>query len=379
MKVGLGLCPQNYGDWERYAAGAWDTAPRTSDAHIYDDALALAQLAEQADFDSVWSVEHHFTPYIMVPNPIQLLTYVAGATSRMDVGTMVTVLPWHHPLRLAAEVAVLDILLNGRRLHLGLGRGTAKTEFDGFGVDRSNTRGLFAEALEVLRLALTRERFSFTGEYYSIPEVSVRPRPRSTDLVDHFLMAWGSPESLPIAAHAGLRPLFIPQRTWKEYSQQVREFNAIRASHGWAPVGATAAVWMYCAPSRSEADEQGMQYVTEYADSVRMHYLLDQPEVFASVSGYERYTERATALAKSISGGVDPKQASLSTTTSTQVIGTPEECLAQLRAISEALGIDHLILVLQFGTMPRAHAQRSLRLVAEQVAPTLRQLQLAPL
>ena len=111
MKVGLGLCPQNYWDWERYAAGAWDAPPRVPDAHIYDDAIALARLAEASGLDSVWSVEHHFTPYIMVPNPIQLLTYVAGATSRMDVGTMVTVLPWHHPLRLAAEVAVLDILL----------------------------------------------------------------------------------------------------------------------------------------------------------------------------------------------------------------------------------------------------------------------------
>jgi alkanesulfonate monooxygenase SsuD/methylene tetrahydromethanopterin reductase-like flavin-dependent oxidoreductase (luciferase family) len=379
MKVGLGLCPQNYLDWERYTAAAWDTPPTIPDAHIYDEAIALAQLAELADFDSVWSVEHHFTPYIMVPNPIQLLTFIAGATSRMDVGTMVTVLPWHHPLRLAGEVAVLDILLNGRRLHLGLGRGTAKTEFDAFGVDRSSTRALFAEALEVLRLALTRERFSFSGEFYSIPDVSIRPRPRSTDLADHLLMAWGSPESLPIAANAGLRPLFIPQRTWQEYGQQVREFNAIRASHGWAPVGATAAVWMYCAPSRTEAAEQGEQYVTEYADSVRLHYRMDQPEVFQSVSGYERYTERATALAAAIESGVDPKRASLSTTTSTHVIGTSQQCLDQLRGISEALGIEHLILVLQFGTMPREHAQRSLRLVAEHVAPTLKQLQLGPL
>ena len=378
MKVGLGLCPQNYWDWERYAAGAWEAPPRVADAHIYDDAIALTQLAEASGLDSVWSVEHHFTPYIMVPNPIQLLTYVAGATSRMDVGTMVTVLPWHHPLRLAAEVAVLDILLNGRTLHLGLGRGTAKTEFDAFGVDRSNTRGLFAEALEVLRLALTRERFSFPGEYYSIPEVSTRPRPRSSTLTDNFLMAWGSPESLPIAANAGLKPLFIPQRTWHDYAEQVREFNAIRASHGWAPVGATSAVWMYCAPSRGEAEEQGGQYITEYADSVRQHYLLDQPEVFQSVRGYERYAERATALSTAIKSGADPKQASLMTTTSTHVIGTPAECLEQLQAIGEALGVEHLIAVMQFGTMPREHAERSLRLFAEKVAPELRQMQPAP-
>jgi alkanesulfonate monooxygenase SsuD/methylene tetrahydromethanopterin reductase-like flavin-dependent oxidoreductase (luciferase family) len=379
MKVGLGLCPQNYWDWERYAAGAWEIPPLVADAHVYDDAVALTRLAEASGLDSVWSVEHHFTPYIMVPNPIQLLTYVAGATSRLDVGTMVTVLPWHHPLRLAAEVAVLDILLNGRTLHLGLGRGTAKTEFDAFGVDRGSTRGLFAEALDVLRLALTRERFAYSGEYYSFPEISTRPRPRSSNLTDNFLMAWGSPESLPIAANAGLKPLFIPQRSWQDYAQQVREFNAIRAGHGWAPVGATTAVWMYCAPSRSEADEQGERYISEYTDSVRQHYQLDQPEVYRAVRGYERYSERATALSEAIQGGMSPKQASLMTTTSTHVIGTPADCLDQLHAIGTALGVEHLIAVHQYGTMPRELAQRSLRLFAEQVAPPLQQLDLPPL
>ena len=136
---------------------------------------------------------------------------------------------------------------------------------------------------------------------------------------------------------------------------------------------------MYCAPSRAEAEEQGQQYITEYADSVRLHYLLDQPEVFQSVRGYERYTERATALSTAIKSGVDPKQASLLTTTSTHVIGTPADCLDQLAAISESLGIEHLIAVLQFGTMPRERAQRSLQLFAERVAPSLKAMELAPL
>ena len=378
MKVGLGLVPQNYPDWDRYAAGAWDSAYQVSDAAIYADALALTRQAEAEGLDSIWTVEHHFTPYIMVPNPIQLMTYVAGATSRMDVGTMVTVLPWHHPLRLAAEVAVLDILLEGRKLHLGLGRGTAKTEFDGFGIDRDTTRELFAETLEVLKLALTRERFAFEGEHYSFPEVTTRPRPKSADLVENFLMAWGSAESLPIAAHAGLKPLFIPQRTWSDYAVEMQQFNAIRAEHGWPPARATAAVWMYCAPTRSEADEQGGKYITEYADSTRLHYLLDKPEVFRTVRGYERYAERATAMKASIDDGVDPRQAALKTMTSIYVIGTPAECREQLEGIVSSLGVEHLILVCQFGTMPLEHAQRSLHLVAEHIAPTLKRLEHAP-
>jgi alkanesulfonate monooxygenase SsuD/methylene tetrahydromethanopterin reductase-like flavin-dependent oxidoreductase (luciferase family) len=379
MKVGLGLVPQNYPDWERYVADDWTSAPRIADADVIDDALSLARLADSVGLDSVWTVEHHFTPYIMVPNPIQLMSWVAGATSRVDVGTMVTVLPWHHPLRLAAEVSMLDILLGDRQLYLGMGRGTSPTEFDAFGIPRDTTRGRFAESLEVLKLALTQERFSFTGEHYTIPDVTTRPRPRSSSrLVDNMLMAWGSPESLPVAAHAGLKPLFIPQRGWGDYADEMRHFNAIRAEHGWTPANATAAVWTYCAPTRAEVEQFGDQYITEYADSSRRHYLLDKPEVFRSVKGYERYANRAEALARSIADGLDPRKAALSTMTSIYVIGTPDDVLDQLEGICRALAVEHLILVCQFGTMPRQQAERSLRLAVEHVVPTLKTLQLEP-
>jgi alkanesulfonate monooxygenase SsuD/methylene tetrahydromethanopterin reductase-like flavin-dependent oxidoreductase (luciferase family) len=335
-------------------------------------------LAEALGLESVWTVEHHFTPYILVPNPVQLLTYFAGTTSRLEMGTMVAVLPWHNPLRLAAEVAVLDILLGGRRLHLGLGRGTSKTEFDAFGIDMNTTRARFAETLDVLRLALTNERFSYQGEYFAIPEVTTRPRPRSPDLVERFLMAWGSPESLPIAAKAGLKPIFIPQRSWADYAAEVRRFNEIRAEHGWRPVRPTAAVWLYCAPSRSEAEEEGTRHIIEYADSARLHYLLDRPDVFSQVKGYEHYGDRASRIAAAIEGGADRKTAAFRTLRSVSVLGTPRECLEQLEAICRGLTLEHFIGVFQFGTMPRDLAERSLRLFAQHVAPVLKQIDVAP-
>src|SRR5690606_17590641 len=144
--VGMGIVPQNYPDWDRYASEDWDAPYVRADTSVYEDALAMARLAEEVGLDSIWTVEHHFTPYIIVPNPVQFLTYIAGATRNMDVGSMVTVLPWHHPLRLAAEVAVLDQILGpDRRFHMGTGRGTAKTEFDAFQIDRNSTRSRYAE------------------------------------------------------------------------------------------------------------------------------------------------------------------------------------------------------------------------------------------
>ena len=314
----------------------------------------------------------------MVPNPIQLMSWVAGATSRVDVGTMVTVLPWHHPLRLAAEVSMLDIILGDRQLYLGMGRGTSNTEFDAFGIPRDTTRGRFAESLRSLNWRC-RRAILVRGEHYTIPDVTTRPRPRSSRRVlDNMLMAWGSPESLPVAAHAGLKPLFIPQRGWGDYASEMRQFNAIRAAQGWAPANATAAVWTYCAPTRAEVEQYGVQYITEYADSSRRHYLLDEPEVFRGVKGYERYANRAEAIAPSVAGGLDPREAALSTMTSIYVIGTPDEVREQLEGICRTLAVEHLILVCQFGTMPRQHAERSLRLINEHVLPTLRELELVP-
>jgi alkanesulfonate monooxygenase SsuD/methylene tetrahydromethanopterin reductase-like flavin-dependent oxidoreductase (luciferase family) len=264
-----------------------------------------------------------------------------------------------------------------RRFHMGTGRGTSKLEFDAFEIDRNTTRARYAETLEVLRLALSQERFSHKGEYYEFGDVTVRPRPSSTRVLDDMLMAWGSAESLPIAANAGLKPLFIPQKGWAEMAGEMRQFNELRAEHGWAPARATAAIWTYVAPTRAEAEEQGGQYALEYADSTRLHYLIDKPEVFENTTGYERYGERAKAIAEAVKNGEDPAAATLRTMTSVQIIGSPEDCKDQLMDICQSLGVEHFVGVFQFGAMPREHAERSIHLFAEQVAPALKQLDLA--
>ena len=100
------------------------SATRT-DHEVYADELKLARLAEPLGFDSVWTVEHHFTSYTMVPDPLQFLTYMAGCTERVQLGTMVVVLPWHDPVRVAEGVAMLDNLSGGRVI-LGMAAASAR-------------------------------------------------------------------------------------------------------------------------------------------------------------------------------------------------------------------------------------------------------------
>src|SRR5438067_8284574 len=96
-----------------------------SDREVYRSELKLADLAEPLGFESIWGVEHHFTDYTMCPDVLQYLTYFAGRTKSVKLGSMVVVLPWHDPMRVAEQVSMLDHMCGGR-LILGLGRGLGR-------------------------------------------------------------------------------------------------------------------------------------------------------------------------------------------------------------------------------------------------------------
>ena len=124
-----------------------------TDREVWRDDLKLALLAEPLGFESVWGVEHHFTDYTMCPDVLQYLTFLAGATERIQLGSMVVVLPWHNPIRVAEQISVLDHVSNGRFI-LGLGRGLGRVEFEGFGVDMTESRDRFAESAEMILTGL---------------------------------------------------------------------------------------------------------------------------------------------------------------------------------------------------------------------------------
>src|SRR2546422_7430563 len=136
MRVGMTAVFQNPGKARR-------------DFDVNQDDLRLADLAEPLGFESIWSVEHHFTDYTLCPDVLQFLSYMAGRSQRLLLGTMVVVLPWHDPLRVAEQVAMLDNLSGGRVI-LGLGRGAGRVEFDGFRVPMDESRPRFVEGAEML-------------------------------------------------------------------------------------------------------------------------------------------------------------------------------------------------------------------------------------
>ena len=136
-----------------------------SDVAVYKEHLELGDLAEPLGFDSIFALEHHFTGYSMSPAPAQLLSYFAGRTKRVALGTAVIVLPWHDPIRVAESIALLDVLCGGRCL-FGFGRGAASVEYAGFRIPMEEARPRFVEAAQLIRLALSEPEFEWQGEYY---------------------------------------------------------------------------------------------------------------------------------------------------------------------------------------------------------------------
>src|SRR5579863_7993125 len=149
-----------------------------SDASVVGEHLAMGDLAEPLGFDSIFALEHHFTGYAMSPATPQLLSYYAGRTRRIQLGTAVIVLPWHDPIRVAEQIALLDILCGGRCL-FGFGRGAASVEYDGMRIPMAEARPRFVEAAQIVRTALAEESFEWQGEFYQIPRTAIRPRPIS--------------------------------------------------------------------------------------------------------------------------------------------------------------------------------------------------------
>src|SRR5574341_1504101 len=205
MHVGMGVIFQGEGEGR-------------TDRNVYRNELRFADLAEPLGFESLWGVEHHFTDYTMCPDVLQYLTYFAGRTQHIQLGSMVVVLPWHDPLRVAEQVVMLDHMSNGRFI-FGIGRGLGRVEFEGF---RGRT---YAAAV--------------------------------------------SPESSEIMARLGIGLLIIPQKPWDMVADELNAYRRIfRDVNGTDAPPPIVGAWIYCDENAERAAEYGRRYVAAYWHSV---------------------------------------------------------------------------------------------------------------
>src|SRR2546422_1905290 len=337
-----------------------------TDASVVGEHLALGDLAEPLGFDSVFALEHHFTGYAMSPSPTQLLSYIAGRTQRITLGTAVIVLPWHDPVRVAEEIALLDILSHGRCV-FGFGRGAASVEYAGFRVAMEEARPRFVEAAKVVVKALGDEVFEWDGEFFKIPKMSIRPRPISHP-ERRFYASSVSPESAEIMARLGFGVLVVMQNEWPKAAQDIERYREIAASVGHTPRPPIILTNISVAESREEAQERAVTYLSRKFDSIDAHYHFSDGHL-AGVKGYEFYG----SMAKTYSKMKDPRFRKKATDFygKIQIVGTPDDCLQQVAELRRLTGVEHLVTEFGYGGMPHEQAELNMRLFADRVVPVL--------
>ena len=364
MHCGVMVTGYNQGDWERLIAEDYTRAPNTPDSQNMDDTLYMGELVEPLGFDSIWATEHYGSAYSMQPNPLQYLAYWAGRTSRVDVGTAVIVAPWWNPVRLAHEISMLDILLKGRRLHLGIGRGISPHEYASLGYPMDESHKYFYDVINALKVSDGAERFEFKGDVYDIPPKSIRPQARHKgELTKDIKVAFSTEASAIMAAENGLGQMFVAGDDVNEMTSKVQRFNKIRKDRGLPPDQPTTLLWMYCAETAEEAEE-GWTYFQNQGVAAQHHYFDWNNPGYEGIKGYEEYLLRQTA-------DISPAEARLAARRATQPIGTPEVIIEKIKSMQETISMEKVVIHMMYGGMPREKAEKSLRLFAEKVLPEI--------
>lgn len=336
---------------------------RLPDHEVYASELRLAELAEPLGFDSVWGVEHHFTDYTMCPDVLQFLSYMAGRTRHIQLGSMVVVLPWHDPLRVAEQVSMLDAMSGGRFI-LGIGRGLGRVEFEGFRVPMAESRARFVEGATMLLRGLEEGTCAAEGSLVRQPAVPIRPRPFKTFRGRTYAAAV-SPESVRIMAELGVGILIIPQKPWDVVAAELADYRTLyRELNGGEPPPVVCAGWTFCDESAERAREMAVRYIGGYWQSVLRHYEF-AGEHLAKTVGYEFYA-RMSEMVRDSADAVTEFFLGL------QIWGTPAQCLERILDIRGRVGCDTFVGAFSYAGMPYDEAERNMRLFARTVMPELK-------
>jgi alkanesulfonate monooxygenase SsuD/methylene tetrahydromethanopterin reductase-like flavin-dependent oxidoreductase (luciferase family) len=337
---------------------------KLSDAEVYAEEMRLADMAEPLGFDSLWSVEHHFDDYTMVPDVLQLLTYYAGKTKRIRLGSGVVVLPWHDPIRVAEQVSLLDHV-SGGRLILGLGRGLARIEYEGFRLDQNEGRARFVEYAELVLEAL-ETGYMEGGEITRQPRRAIRPFP-SRSFRGRTYAAAVSPDSVPIMAKLGVGLLVIPQKPWDSVKQDFDNYHRTwREVNGSKPIPKPfCGAMVFVDESRDRARDLGMKYISDYYHTAMRHYEMTS-EKFGKHKGYEFYGNLNRYIGKRGMDGAAADFANL------MPWGTPDEVLEKFAFIKRTIDPIAFSVGASYAGMPYREAQRNLRCFVDKVMPELK-------
>lgn len=332
---------------------------------IVHEQLELMVAAEELGFDSVWPAEHHFTEYGYCASPALTLAAVAQVTKRVRLGTGVVVLPMNHPLRVAEDFAMLDLMSDGR-VDLGVGRGYQPLEFERYGIEQTTARDRFDECLTVIRQAWTEGRVDFHGRYYDFTDVPVRPRPLQRPHPPIWMAAL-SPGTFERAGRLGYNLLLgsvfglTPELAVERRRDYYRGLAA--AGHDAADKKIGCLMLVYVADTMERARREYKEAVEWYFHTISKYVA---KEGAAPVKSYEIYSD-FQRIAKAI-------DFDLLTAGKYVIAGPPDHVIEELTKAQEVYGMTELLCWTRLGGLDNDKVLRSMQLMGDKVIPRLRDL-----
>ncbi|MBI4611317.1 MAG: LLM class flavin-dependent oxidoreductase [Candidatus Rokubacteria bacterium] len=320
----------------------------TEGGHFYQEALEEVVSGEELGFDSVWMEEHHGVRDHYWPSPLTVLAAFASRTSRLLLGTDILVFPFYHPVRLAEDGALLDVISGGRFV-LGTAIGYKPDEFALYGTPLEKRGARFEEGLRLVRALWTGDTVTFKGEYYAVENARIEPKPLSKPHPPVWIGGWGE---LALKRAATLAENWIPGPT----ADLARLFDAKRRflAHR-AAAGLTAPI-----------TEWPLTRDVIIADTDRQARELAERHIMVSYRHEYAGGWRHPFIDASIATDLDALMKDRF------LIGGPEQVRAGIARFVDAYGMTHLICRLFFPGMPHTHIMRELELLAREVLPAFR-------
>lgn len=326
-------------------------------ADLYAHWLEQIDAAEELGFDSLWVTEHHFRLFGgMIPNPQLLLTAAAQRTRRLRLGSSVSLVPMHHPIQIAEDFAMLDLLSDGRLL-FGAGRGMSSQEYVTFGADWNTAQARLVEALELIVRAWTDDVLNWDGEYYHYHGLTVRPKPRQQPHPPIYVTAQKDPESFKMIGQRGYHLMTVPWIFTNELQRTRIELYLKALEEAHRPAEDHDVFVMYPAyvgenDARARADAINAWH--RWRDFALGELGLDP-------SKGSLYEERFRHLS------YDPMVAD-----SRAIFGGPETCARHLQHILDVVRPTHVGIVFHFGGLSQDKILKSMERFARLVVPALR-------
>ncbi len=318
---------------------------------VYERAFSRIDIMEQSGYDAVWLAEHHFSTYSVCPSINMMGTHIAARTERLRIGMGVSLTPFYHPLRLAEEVALLDVL-SGGRVNWGAGRGFDAKEYATFGVAREDSYPKFREYVDVVLKAWTNERLSYEGEFCQFDDVEVLPKP----LQDPHPPTWvatTSPDAIAWAGQQGHSILMDPHATHEEIGAKRRLYEDELLTAGHVVNGRDIPVARNIALGNTQAEAEAI--ARKGAEFMFGNYLRKPDQVRSKTQ------EKTIDIASVSPADDDPEKRVERYINEVVICGTPEKVADDLEQYRESMKLNYLLCT------PLSHS--SFMLFTEKVLP----------